>query len=30
MEIVLRQRPEYGRAHYPDKVRALEHQLGLS
>jgi len=29
MEIVLRQRPEYGRAHYPDKVRALEHRLGL-
>lgn len=30
MEIVLRQRPEFGRAHYPDKVRALEHRLGLS
>jgi dihydropteroate synthase len=30
MEIVLRQRPEYGRAHYPDRVRAMEHRLGLS
>jgi dihydropteroate synthase len=30
MEIVLRQQPEFGRAHYPDKVRALEHRLGLS
>lgn len=30
MEIVLQQRPEYGRAHYPDKVRAVEHRLGLS
>ena len=29
MEIVLRQRPEYGRAHYPDKVRALEVRLGF-
>ena len=29
MEIVLRQRPEFGRAHYPDKVRALEARLGL-
>lgn len=27
MEIVLRQRPEYGRAHYPDRVRALEARL---
>ncbi len=30
MEIVLQQRPEYGRAHYPDQVRALEHKLGLA
>ena len=29
MEIVLRQRPEYGRVHYPDQVRALERKLGL-
>ena len=29
MEIVLRQQPEYGRVHYPDKVRALERQLGI-
>jgi dihydropteroate synthase len=30
MEIVLQQRPEYGRAHYPDRVRAVEQRLGLS
>jgi dihydropteroate synthase len=30
MDIVLRQRPEYGRAHYPDRVRARERALGLS
>ena len=29
MEIVLRQRPEYGRVHYPDRVRAMEQRLGL-
>jgi dihydropteroate synthase len=29
MEIVLRQQPEYGRVHYPDKVRALERELGI-
>ena len=29
MEIVLRQQPEYGRVHYPDKVRALERELGV-
>ena len=29
MEIVLKQRPEYGRVHYPDQVRALERKLGL-
>jgi dihydropteroate synthase len=27
MEIVVRQQPEYGRVHYPDKVRALERTL---
>lgn len=30
MEIVLRQQPDYGRAHYPDLVRALEHRLELA
>ena len=30
LEIVLRQRPEYARAHYPDRVRAVERQLDLS
>lgn len=30
LEIVVRQQPEYGRAHYPAKVRALEARLGLS
>lgn len=29
MEIVLRQQPEFGRAHYPDRVRAVERRLGL-
>jgi dihydropteroate synthase len=29
MEIVLRQRPEYGRVHYPAQVRALERKLAL-
>lgn len=29
LEIVLQQRPEYGRVHYPAKVRAFEHRLGL-
>jgi dihydropteroate synthase len=27
LEIVLRQRPEYGRAHYPAKVRAMERAI---
>ena len=27
LEIVLRQRPEYGRAHYPAKVRAMERSI---
>lgn len=30
LEIVLRQRPEFGRAHYPDKVRRVESDLGLT
>jgi dihydropteroate synthase len=30
LEIVLDQRPEYGRAHYPARVREVEHRLGLS
>ena len=30
LEIVLRQRPEYGRAHYPEKIRRVEAELGLS
>ena len=29
MEIVVRQQPEYGRAHYPGKVRSLERELGV-
>ena len=29
MEIVVRQQPEFGRAHYPGKVRALERSLGV-
>jgi dihydropteroate synthase len=29
LEIVVRQRPELGRAHYPAKVRATERRLGL-
>ncbi|MGA1006695.1 MAG: dihydropteroate synthase [Ilumatobacteraceae bacterium] len=29
LEIVLRQRPEYGRVHYPEKVRRVERELGL-
>lgn len=30
LEIVLQQRPDYGRVHYPAKVRAFEHRLGLA
>lgn len=30
LEIVLRQRPEYGRVHYPEKVRRVERELGLA
>ena len=30
LEIVLRQRPDYGRAHYPEKVRRVERELGLA
>ena len=29
LEIVLRQRPEFGRVHYPEKVRRVERELGL-
>jgi len=29
LEIVLAQRPEYGRAHYPAKIRRVEKSLGL-
>ena len=29
LEIVVRARPEYGRVHHPDRVRALEQHLGL-
>ena len=30
LEIVVRQQPEYGRVHHPDRVRNLERRLGLS
>ena len=30
LEIVLKQRPEYGRVHYPEKVRRVERELGLA
>ena len=30
LEIVLAQRPEYGRAHYPDRIRAVEERLTAS
>jgi len=30
LEIVLAQRPEYGRAHYPVKIRRVEAELGLA
>lgn len=30
LEIVVQQRPEYGRVHYPAKVRSFEHRLGLA
>lgn len=30
LEIVLRQRPEYGRVHYPEKVRRVEREIGLT
>ena len=29
LEIVLRQQPEFGRVHYPEKVRRVEKELGL-
>ena len=28
LEIVVQQRPEFGRAHYPAKVRSLQQRLG--
>lgn len=28
LEIVLRQRPEFGRCHYPEKVRRVERSVG--
>jgi dihydropteroate synthase len=30
LEIVLHQQPEYGRVHYPAKVRSFQHRLGLT
>jgi dihydropteroate synthase len=30
LEIVVRQQPEYGRVHHPDRVRALEARLGIA
>ncbi len=30
LEIVVKQQPEYGRAHYPKKVRALQNRLGVT
>lgn len=30
LEIVVQQRPEYGRVHYPAKVRSFQHRLGLA
>ena len=30
LRIVLEQRPEYGRVHYPEKVRRIERELGLT
>jgi dihydropteroate synthase len=30
LEIVVRQQPEYGRVHHPDRVRALEALIGLA
>ncbi len=30
LEIVVRQQPEYGRVHHPDRVRNLQRRLGLS
>lgn len=30
LEIVLQQQPEYGRVHYPAKVRSFQHRLGLT
>ena len=30
LEIVVRQRPEFGRAHYPAKIRSFERRLGVT
>jgi dihydropteroate synthase len=30
LEIVVRQQPEYGRVHHPERVRAIEAELGLT
>ena len=30
LEIVLRQQPEFGRGHYPEKIRRVESELGLN
>ena len=29
LEIVVRQQPEYGRVHHPERVRSLERELGI-
>jgi dihydropteroate synthase len=29
LEIVLRQQPEYGRGHYPEKIRRVEASLDI-
>jgi dihydropteroate synthase len=29
LEIVVRAQPEFGRAHYPERVRQIEHRLGI-
>ncbi|MBA3803509.1 MAG: hypothetical protein H0X22_11485 [Acidimicrobiia bacterium] len=29
LEIVVRQQPDYGRVHHPERVRALERDLGI-
>ena len=29
LELVVRQQPEFGRVHHPERVRQIEHQLGI-